>query len=306
MRGRSFLINTAWCSRKQEIQGELLFPVHLWQSDPDLLNTADLVISVLHHPYNWLASDNSRELKARMDALSDVVLTGHEHDAVGYTKVTASGEQIEYLEGGVLQDSNNAENSTFTAVVLDIDRKEQSHYFFRWAGTHYQPGDATAIRPFLRNQKRLASELPYTEQFQRFLDDPGATFAHPRKQSLILSDFFISPDLKEIASDEAENSAFIRGDDVASQLVRFERVLIIGSDTSGKTSLAKTLTDSLRGHGFVPLFVDGGHLRINDPNYTGKARLLLLSIGSTAQLNESYMSSFRKIGEPSLSTITIF
>ncbi len=265
------LLNSAWCSKLHETQGQLLFPVALWEENTSDKGSADVVLAVLHHPYNWLPAENARALRAALDGCSDLVLTGHEHDALGYSKATTNGETIEYLEGGVLQDSSDGDNSHFAATLLDIGRKELTVHFFHWSEGHYTSESVASARPFQRNQKRLASELPHTEEFDRLLDDPGASFAHPRKTSLVLSDFFIFPDFKEIASDEAENSAFIRGDEAVSRIVQFEQVLIIGSDTSGKTALSKTLTTRLRSMGFLPLFVAGGDLKLRDPENAGKA-----------------------------------
>ena len=57
------LYNTAWLSRKKERQGELLFPVSAVEPLLARLPHVDLTISLLHHPYNWFAANNARELR---------------------------------------------------------------------------------------------------------------------------------------------------------------------------------------------------------------------------------------------------
>jgi hypothetical protein len=53
---------------------------------------------VIHHPYNWFNADNAREIRAELENQSDLILTGHEHDAGAFTKTTYDGEHNEYLE----------------------------------------------------------------------------------------------------------------------------------------------------------------------------------------------------------------
>ena len=57
---RLHCFNTAWLSRKSEIQGKLYFPIDQIKADKAKY---DLVISAFHHPYLWLESENSRELE---------------------------------------------------------------------------------------------------------------------------------------------------------------------------------------------------------------------------------------------------
>ena len=87
------LLNTAWCSQLHERQGELIFPVNLWESAGSPPNSPELVISVLHHPYNWITSNNARELRAALDRRSDLILTGHEHDHTAYSKRSVFGAE---------------------------------------------------------------------------------------------------------------------------------------------------------------------------------------------------------------------
>src|SRR5437899_328004 len=68
--------NTAWLSRKHELQGKLFFPL---QSLEPLPVDASISLSLFHHPYNWLDANNFRSLRDTVEQTSDIVFTGHEH-----------------------------------------------------------------------------------------------------------------------------------------------------------------------------------------------------------------------------------
>ena len=107
-------LNTAWVSQLHEQEGTMVFPIELIPPEPDL--DANIVVSMLHHPYNWLGNENARALRDLLESTSDIILTGHEHVSSRYQKLSAHGPVNEYLEGGVLQDSYDAESSHFSVV----------------------------------------------------------------------------------------------------------------------------------------------------------------------------------------------
>jgi len=93
-------LNTAWLSQLHEAPGTLYFPPEAVHSDT---NGASLVITALHHPYNWFSPQNGRELRKRVEEFSDIVLTGHEHDFTVRAQRGGRGEVNTYLEGAALQ-----------------------------------------------------------------------------------------------------------------------------------------------------------------------------------------------------------
>lgn len=113
------LLNSAWVSQLQEKQGSLYFPVKSIKSLVTGAPDADIAVAVVHHPFNWYWTDNARELRTLLEDNADLILTGHEHVAGAYSKRTETGEQNEYLEGGVLQEQGQADTSSFNVVVFD-------------------------------------------------------------------------------------------------------------------------------------------------------------------------------------------
>ncbi len=257
------LLNSAWMSTVEEQQGNLLFPVELLQSDKDVSPAADLVVTMLHHPYDWFEVTNARALRNEIEATSDVILTGHEHEGDFYTKDRVTGERTEYLEGLVLQDSANPQMSLFNVLVVDLDEQAQEVHTFSWGESgHYEPEGTPACIPFQRNRYRLRDVYRLGESFEEFLTDPGAKFTHPQKERIVLDDLFVYPDLLQLHL-SGEEPLFMRlvRDQVSTFVLNHRHVLLVGPDECGKTTLSKVLFRDLRKSGFVPIHVSGSEFK---------------------------------------------
>ena len=100
------LINSAWQSRMHESRS-LTLPVSFLAPKFVATPAPDLVVTAFHHPYNWFEPTNGKDLRKLLEAQSDLIITGHEHSADTYTKTGLSGEQNDYIEGGVLQENDD-------------------------------------------------------------------------------------------------------------------------------------------------------------------------------------------------------
>lgn len=107
--------NTAWMSQKKEQQGGIHIPDGFLGVLPSG-KKPDYVVSVFHHPYNWMPSATYRRFRAFIEESSDLVLTGHEHEPDHYQKYSFSGEVNDYLEGAVFQEHGRDDRSGFHAA----------------------------------------------------------------------------------------------------------------------------------------------------------------------------------------------
>jgi hypothetical protein len=73
-------LNTAWISTIDEQYGDLVYPLNLVKEDFSIEHKDGLVITLLHHPYNWFNYENRKLLKKNLEEISDIIITGHEHD----------------------------------------------------------------------------------------------------------------------------------------------------------------------------------------------------------------------------------
>jgi hypothetical protein len=265
--GRTVLFrcyNTAILSKRQETSGVLRCPLPGSQQI-----SADLVISVFHHPYPWLAADNAKALRRQVEGLSDIIFTGHEHDEYRRVQEVGTGETNEYIEGGVLQEPSDPDSSDFNILLLDLSKRRQQFHHFRWNGEIYAPDEASngEWHAFQVNRLRAKREYELDESFAQFLDDPGLSLTHREKGPLRFADIFVYPDLREL-SRLGEPLAMLRGDGVFERLRDLRSALVTGAEQSGKTALAKQLFVDFRSKGFVPVYIDASQWRIRSVDRT--------------------------------------
>ncbi|NBB87899.1 MAG: hypothetical protein GVY12_16985 [Bacteroidetes bacterium] len=254
--------NTAWLSRREEKQGQLYYPPEAVPVTERVGESNDdaLVVTVFHHPYNWLEADHAREFRKRVERVSDVILTGHEHDGDRKIQTGERGEHNEYIEAGPLQESGNASKSFFNAIVIDTSREKQKFLRFGWEDGIYQPVGSSGNRdwePFQVNQLREHQQFRINAEMKEFLDDLGINVQHPKVRDIGLSDIFVYPDLRKLNFEEDESNSLIRGEAASDLVLDEEKLLIAGDDWTSKTSLAKKLFRDLYFAGEVPIYLEG-------------------------------------------------
>jgi hypothetical protein len=251
-------LNTALMSQKEEKQGKLYFPVQAL--DRENGTEADLVITLMHHPYTWIESDNGIKLQARIERISDMVLTGHVHVESAYTKTNLGGEQAQYVAGGVLQNGSSSV-SAFNLVLCDLEKRQQQIFQFAWDEGIYRPQNEPSWSPFVRNGV-AHDEFEISQSFRAILHDAGLGIAHPRKKELHLEDLFVYPDLAKVSLAKSRAPEEIKGDSLVDYIARTDRALILGGAQAGKTSLAKMLyLDLMKRHNLVPLFLTAPEIK---------------------------------------------
>lgn len=249
-------INTAWCSALKEKQGELVFPV----GELDGTDEAELVVSLFHHPYNWLENSNARTFKEIIESSSDIVFTGHEHVSDSEQVVgSGGGSRGLYIEGGVLQ-SSRPDESTFNLVLVNTTKRAYIHNTFTWVDGHYSTPDTEQWTALLGRRTAGLGATRFTPENEKRLIDLGASIQHPRKGKLSADDIFVYPDLSEEGADP--KPSIIAGEHLVDRIVRDKHVVILGSEKSGKTMLSKRLALDLKKSGFVPVLLNGADLNL--------------------------------------------
>lgn len=251
-------LNTAWVSQKEEVP-KLSFPVALVSQD---VPQSELVLTIFHHPYNWIQPDNARALKKAVETTSDLVLTGHEHDGDAYTKVASGGASTNYVEGAALQARGGDEG--FNYLKVDLDAQAYEVHQFRWTGEMYH-ASGTSSAKFTRNLALLEHRFINTAEFRAVLEDPGTPFSHPVKNPLKLRDLFVYPDLTVTrlkASAAGSVAQTIHSHEVLAFILKNKKTVLAGPPNCGRTSLAKALyVDLQQRHKLVPVLLSAGDFR---------------------------------------------
>ncbi len=231
-----------------------------------------MLVTIFHHPYNWLEANNARAFRKALESISDVILTGHEHDSSFELRERKLGERNQYIEGGALQDSANS-GSAFNALLLDVAQRKQKFFQLQWDESKLkyvvvsqQPSDdfseegtaaAEEWEDFLGNRLRKRGEFELNTASQSFLSEPGATLHHSVRGELVLDDIFVFPDLRQVVYKTEANPHFVPGRLVLELVENKPHLLISGDEQSGKTSLAKMLFKALHDAGRIPVYLDG-------------------------------------------------
>ena len=290
---RFICCNTAWLSQIDEAQGKLVFP---YEAIPVINSTEDLIITLFHHPYNWLESNCARNFQKKIEQVADIILTGHEHDSTRHTKECSGGERNTYVEGGVLQ-SGSGLNSDFNLFVIDTKLKKQKFAHFIWDGTKYAIGIGSTLQSnsselsweeYQASRLRQRTLFEINREMQGFLNDPGAMIKSKNGKSINLSDFYLFPDFREIDPLGKISETITHGEDFIRIINDHPHIIITGNDQSGKTSLAKMLFLEFHHAGNVPIFVDGNK-HISDNFFKVFERLFI------EQYNQNQLSEYQRL-----------
>jgi predicted MPP superfamily phosphohydrolase len=266
--------NTAWLSQLHEIPGHLYFPTTAIASTTA---TSQLVISLVHHPLQWLQPPNARSIREALLSGSDFVLTGHEHISGRFSHTSEVGDSSVILEASALHDTEAGDASAFTTVLIDLDDRQHRVAHHVWDGHLYvpraglqpnAPHGQSAWEPLPTSPLRHAGHFVLSPTLASRLDDLGVLAAHRRRGLLRLSDIFVYPDLREVPPVPDRNPAILRGEHTVAAFREHRYLLITGPAQAGKTSLAKTIFRELHGGGDVPLFLDGSQKLPSGPFLT--------------------------------------
>lgn len=253
--------NTAWRSRKKEVQGQLRYPPAL-VGDAD--GSCEVVVCLFHHPYGWLDADNGKEFRKRIELAADVVLTGHEHDGDTHAVIRSGGDTTSYVEGGILQGKGDTPSS-YNIVILDPDERKYRVLSYRWEGGVYSASHDVVWQGFVRRRSLPGPPLSPSPDFLESLNDTEVVFSHPAKLGGVrLEDLFVMPGLMEVNPDpdvDSLDGTTHEGTDALSWVFTKRRALIVGDEKSGKTALAKMLCLRALARGYVPVLVQGAMLR---------------------------------------------
>lgn len=133
--------------------------------------------------------------------------------------------------------------------------------------------------------KTESDKLELAVSFSNKLNDPGASFFHPNKTNLQLNDFFIYPYLRDLTRDSEEN---VNSENLLIFDENENRILILGDQNSGKTSLCKVLYMELYNKGYIPIYFNGKEIT---SKYVKNFDSLLL-INLSEQYNNDFTNNF--------------
>ncbi|KUO73385.1 MAG: hypothetical protein APF77_13770 [Clostridia bacterium BRH_c25] len=255
--------NSSWLSQKHEEASKLFYPLDLYSSELNKYKS-DITISVMHHPFYWQTQNNIKDMFMKLEDISDVIITGHEHIPTHKSIDDHKGNYKDYVEGGVLQDHDGRSISGFNVILVDFTNKLKRVKTYMWSHDIYKVTSDSDWYSMKRSHNLEKDTIVIDDNFKKFLVDPGAPFSHPCKPNLELHDFFIYPDLKKIRDISPENTSerIIRNEIISLEEVSTlnkekNYYVIMGDEKSGKTSICKMLYLKYFIEEYIPLYIEG-------------------------------------------------
>lgn len=273
--GKSFqflCFNTAWMSQLEEKQANLIFPIENLDLD---IKPSNVNISLLHHPFNWMKSDNAKVFQREIEKKSDIILTGHEHVTHSYIKTSVETSQQVFIEGGVLNDSHNEESSTFNSILVDLNNLSLKRQHFSMQNGSYLLTSESSWEAFLRNKSLTRNQFEIDRQFEIQLKSAGASFSHPRVDTISLDHIYVFPDLQDISNEKEDSDHEVTDASmIFSQLKSEKSILIFGSEQSGKTALARKLFIEAHQDNMVPIILNGADLKKHHTDWENLEKII--------------------------------
>lgn len=108
--------------------------------------------------------------------------------------------------------------------------------------------------------------IQLNNSLMQFLEDTDLLKkAHPKKDSILLDDIYIAPDLDKYESSEKLQGK-VSANDLLNELYKHKKIIIVGEGQSGKTTICKKLFRSLFNNNYFPVYINGDQ----NYNYSGK------------------------------------
>lgn len=255
------LYNTAWMCGIKDQPGTIFMPTGAVKKPR---KETDLVISVMHHYYNWLALEKQNRINFMriVGGSSNILIYGHEHEVVtiGKTDNITKGFISEY-EGAAFYSKDKetgVQQSQFQLLVIDTDQStcHQTAYKYYPKDFIYRADLSQALT--ISTESKTGVFRSNIEYIQNLDEMPTPIYNH-EKEKLKLSEIFIYPDLESM--NDRINKTDIDGKYLSAEQMLLDAghtlFFLEGGSQCGKTSLLHMYYKTLSGAHKYPLLLGG-------------------------------------------------
>lgn len=252
--------NTSWLTEINEKQGSLTIPENKFIENEN----GEYVISVFHHPIDWLSANTKRNNKQRFEEhlinSSNLVIYGHEHDKGNPKAILQKNNNVVFC-GGKAFNKNIINETGFSLYEIDLIDKSINIKTFNFDSEKYcvESQDKHHII------EKIKREFILTKEFESKITDLSIPLKHSKKPKLVLSDVFVFPDLEPLLEEDTIIQ-YPNSSDLIDRVKNEEKVnvLIEGADQSGKTSLLYVLFKRYYEMGLTPIYLRGKYCNDTD------------------------------------------
>ena len=256
------ILNSAWMSSLNETQGGIVYPIQLYNEQ--LKQSEGFAITVLHHPLSWFEPSNSRNLRNRISEISSVCFCGHEHLPDSTSIATSSGDQVKFIDGGVLKNHDDSSDSSFNLVILNSDNRKIKDCTFTKKGDRYERERGTSWQDATRLKSSESRRFRLTEKQRTEIEEIGINIIHPRRDEVYLRELFVYPDLLPLS--EKSSKVYEKMEQtISSERLIFDpeisHVILEGDEKIGKTALLRKIFSDYYDRGKIPLYALGSDIK---------------------------------------------
>lgn len=253
--------NTSWLTEKNEKQGSLIVPENKFIENEN----GEYIISVFHHPIDWLSANTKRNNKQRFEEhlinSSNLVIYGHEHDKGNPKAILQKNNNVVFC-GGKAFDKNTLNETGFSLYEIDLTDKSINIKTFNYDGEKY------SVETEDRHQiiEKVKREFILNQEFETKITDLSIPLKHSKKPKLALSDVFVYPDLEPLLEDNSNVVQYPNSYELIDKVKNEEKInmLIEGADQSGKTALLFVLYKRYYEMGLTPIYLRGKYCNETD------------------------------------------
>lgn len=245
-------LNTAWCSTINEIGGSLIFPVSkiIENKDQDQIK-----IVFFHHPLSWFEPNNSKEIRNILRESNNIIITGHEHVNDSFKVETDSSLSL-MIEASTFYD-NSIDDNGF--IVFEPEDKDVLISKYTWDGNDFKETANKKKSDVIKSASISSQGFSLNIEYFNYLNDIGSGFSHPDIDNLYMDDIYVYPNVRNLTS---ENTTAKR--ETSEGLLdnnEFCKLVLVGEECCGKTTLLKKLYLDSINKGKIPIFIDGSSIR---------------------------------------------
>lgn len=223
------LINNAIYSYCGEYKGLLYLPNDAIEK-MSTQGGADFVISIMHHSPDYYRDNIKNNLEEKIINKSNILFHGHEHNNTYKITEYRNCEKVIIQSCGALCDQGNWESSSFIAGILDVNTKKYTYSRFAWnANSSQYEHDRIKENSFSTSH----IEAILTEEFKDYI------------KNNYCEEYFTFPSIKLHTQKSEKDQQINSFEPFFKEVLRFQKVIISGDNSIGKTSLLLKLFKEL-------------------------------------------------------------
>jgi len=251
-------LNASWMSSLNEKPGSLVFPIDRYS---DLLKEpAHARLVLMHHPMNWYVQGSYHPLRVALRTHSTAIISGHEHvPASGMVRETDAGACL-FFEAAALQPHELGAKPGFTSLVFDFSTREVTETRFSYERNNEVTISSPTVMSFGSETNHATKLQGLTELFEERLREPGADFKNAHKRDVSIDDFYVYPELQSLNSTD-EQLSMIDSEGLIADDPKGLKIMLLGEQSAGKTTLLLQAFKDYRKQGFLPLYLRAQDLK---------------------------------------------